>query len=241
MRRAFRGCAGGSLHCNARPVGTVFSRPLMEERGYVVEALLERLRADGMPFRLIGDSSGFPETRAGGDRPRGAGAVARADSARRGRFAQEFDLRLVQLDRPRAPRVARGFRLDATRSGGRASSPRASSSRAADGVSADALFIAGLVDAVERRSLSEERATWLATLFSEEPRAATDRIGELLARRTPGSGCIAQAARSGEWAARALAVEGAQAEALAAAAAAARRAPPCVFTGREARAARRAS
>src|SRR3954466_328149 len=69
----------------------------MEERGYVVEALLEHLRAGGVAFRLIGDSSGFPE-------PAPAEidlAVSAAELPRIPRltaaFAQEFDLRLGEL------------------------------------------------------------------------------------------------------------------------------------------------
>jgi len=72
----------------------------MEERGYVVEALLEHLRSEGVSFRLIGDSSGFPETAPAeidlavpaAELPR----ISRLTAA----FAREFDLRLVALEKP---------------------------------------------------------------------------------------------------------------------------------------------
>src|SRR5258708_34547729 len=79
----------------------------MEERGYVAEALLERLRADGVAFRLIGDSSGFPETA-----PEELGiAVPRAALAALprlvARFPRGFDFRLPRLARlDRGPRPA---------------------------------------------------------------------------------------------------------------------------------------
>src|SRR3954469_2094906 len=171
----------------------------MEERGYVVEALLEHLRAGGVAFRLIGDSSGFPETApaeidlavSAAELPR----IPRLTAA----FAQEFDLRLVELRRlaRREWRAVFAWTDEVGR-------PRFLATRffvcAAEGVSADALFIAGPVDAVERRSLSEERASWLATLFREEPHAATDRIGELW-RDEAQARLLAQAARTDEWAA----------------------------------------
>ena len=170
----------------------------MEERGYVVEALLEHLRAEGVAFRLIGDSSGFPETAP----PDIDLAVATAElpkiPALAAAFAREFDLRLVALEKParREWRAVFAWSDEVGR-------PRFLATRffvgAADGVSADALFIAGLVDAVERRSLTEERAGWLATLFREEPHEATDRIGEFWRDETHAR-LLAQAARAGEWA-----------------------------------------
>lgn len=169
----------------------------MEERGYVVEALLERLRADGIAFRLIGDSSGFPET-----------APAEIDLALPQRslaevpglvadFAQNFDLRLVDLDGSarREWRTVLAWSDEVGR-------PRFLAARffvaAEDGVSADALFIAGLVDAVQRGSLPEDRGAWLSALFKEEPQIATERIAQFW-RREAHAGLIAQAARSGNW------------------------------------------
>jgi serine O-acetyltransferase len=169
----------------------------MEERGYVVEALLDHLRAEGVAFRLIGDSSGFPETA-----PAEIDlAVPSAELPRISRlvaaFAREFDLRLVALEKParREWRAVFAWSDEVGR-------PRFLAARffvaAEDGVSADALFIAGLVDAVVRRALSQDRASWLATLFREEPQAATERIGAFW-RDEAHARLVAQAARTGEW------------------------------------------
>ena len=169
----------------------------MEERGYVVEALLEHLRADGIAFRLIGDSSGFPESApAEIDLAVPAVSLARIPRIAAG-FAQAFDLRLVDLERP-ARREWRSVFAWSDEVG----RPRFLATRffvaAAEGRSADALFICGLVDAAERRSLSDERATWLGTLFKEQPHATADRIGECW-RDEAQTRLIEQAARSGEW------------------------------------------
>ena len=171
----------------------------MEERGYVVEALLERLRADGLAFRLIGDSSGFPESAPAeidlAVPPGALPAIPQVMAA----FGQEFDLRLVDLERParREWRAVLAWSDEVGR-------PRFLAVRffvaVADGLSADALFIAGLADAVERRALTEERGAWLATLFKEEPHASTDRIAELW-RDDAQARLVTQAARSGNWSA----------------------------------------
>ncbi|HUQ74857.1 MAG TPA: serine acetyltransferase [Burkholderiales bacterium] len=169
----------------------------MEERGYVVEALLERLRIDGIAFRLIGDASGFPESA-----PAEIDLAVAPESLPRvptlaAAFAQEFDLRLVELERParRAWRAVLAWSDEVGR-------PRFLAARffvaAEQGTSADALFIAGLVDAVERRSLAEERGAWLANLFKEEPQAATERIAHFW-RDERQAGLVAQAARAGNW------------------------------------------
>jgi len=171
----------------------------MEERGYVVEALLERLRADGLAFRLMGDSSGFPES-APPEIDLAVPAAALPGIPKvMAAFAQEFDLRLVDLERP-ARREWRAV-LAWTDEVGR---PRFLAVRffvaVGEGMSADSLFIAGLADAVERRSLTDERGAWLATLFKEDPHASTERIAERW-RDDAHAHLIAQAARSGNWAA----------------------------------------
>src|SRR3954471_13105906 len=169
----------------------------MEERGYVVEALLERLRADGIAFRLIADSSGFPESAP----PEIDLAVSPASLAKvpglAAQFAQAFDLRLVDLEAPvrREWRAVFAWTDELGRTRFLAARFFAG---AADGASADALFIVALLDAVERRSLPEERANWLAALFKEGPHAATGRIEERW-RDEALAGLVAQAARSGEW------------------------------------------
>jgi serine O-acetyltransferase len=169
----------------------------MEERGYVVEALLERMRSDGIAFRLIGDSSGFPETAPAEIDLAVAAATLPAMPGLAASFAQGLDLRLVDLDGAarRAWRAVFAWSDEVGR-------PRFLAARffvaAEEGVSADALFIAGLVDAVERRSLPDERAAWLATLFKEEPQASTERIGQFW-RNEGHAGLVAQAARADNW------------------------------------------
>jgi serine O-acetyltransferase len=171
----------------------------MEERGYVVEALLERLRADGVAFRLIGDSSGFPESAPAEIDLAVPPAVLPGMPKVMAAFAQAFDLRLVDLERParRQWRAVLAWSDEVGR-------PRFLSVRffvaVAEGLSADSLFIAGLADAIERRSLTDERGAWLATLFKEEPHASTDRIAELW-RDEARARLIAQAARTGNWSA----------------------------------------
>ena len=170
----------------------------MEERGYLVEALLEHLRGEGVGFRLIGDSSGFPETAPAeidlavpaAELPR----ISRLAAA----FAREFDLRLVALEKParREWRTVFAWSDEVGR-------PRFLATRffvaAEEGVSADALFITGLIDAIERRTLTEDRASWLAALFREAPQPATDRIAQSW-RDEAQARLLAQAARTGEWA-----------------------------------------
>src|SRR5260221_14101341 len=169
----------------------------MEERGYVAEALLERLRADGVAFRLIGDSSGFPETAPEEldiAVPRAAlGAMPRLAA----RFAQDFDLRLVEL--ARLQRTAWRAVLAWADEVGR---PRFMGARffvaAEEGAGADALFTSGLVDAVERGALSDERAAWLTSLWREDPQGALDRIGHFW-RRDSTRALGRPAAHGGNW------------------------------------------
>src|ERR1044071_7947092 len=72
----------------------------MDERGYVAEALLDRLRDEGVQFCSLGPEAAST-----------AVALALAQDAlpgmprRMARFAQDFDLRLVQLSRDERQRV----------------------------------------------------------------------------------------------------------------------------------------
>ena len=72
----------------------------MDDRGYIAQALFERLDAEGFTFRVLGDVRSYPEAApaevhiamaraAFGDVPRVAA-----------RFSQEYDLQLVHLGRP---------------------------------------------------------------------------------------------------------------------------------------------
>ena len=169
----------------------------MEERGYVAEALLERLREGGVPYRLIGDAANYPDSAP----PEIDLAVAEGTlpeiPRQAARFAQDFDLRLVELERP-ARRCWRAIFAWSDELG----RPRFMAVRffvaVAEGTSADALFICGLVDAVERGELSLERAAWMSALWQEEPAEAAARV-QALWRNEAHARLIGQAARHGNW------------------------------------------
>jgi serine O-acetyltransferase len=181
----------------------------MDDRGYVAQALFDRLSGDGMRFRVLGDSHGYPERAP----PEVELAVARAALAEMpralARYCQELDLQLVQL----APEDSRAWRCVLAWSD-EVGRPRFMSVRLCSDYcrglrcylraeellpgTPEALFSHGLVDAVERQELSPERAAWLSSLWNDDPRGAIERI----ARFWPSSAnirLIAQAAKHGEW------------------------------------------
>src|SRR5258708_38735505 len=69
----------------------------MDDRGYIAQALFDRLRGGEVEFRVLGDTRGYPET--AGDEidlavhPDALRSMPRAVA----RFCHEFDLPLVQL------------------------------------------------------------------------------------------------------------------------------------------------
>jgi acetyltransferase-like isoleucine patch superfamily enzyme len=169
----------------------------MEESGYVAEALLERLREGGVPYRVMGDANRFAES-----------APAEIDVALSparmaevpglvARFAQDFDLRLVGLERPawRSWRAVFAWSDELGR-------PRFMAARffvgAQEGDAADARFICGLVDAVENQALGDERAAWLSELWREEPQESMERVRRFWHDEAQAR-LIAQAARHGSW------------------------------------------
>ncbi|HEY5899237.1 MAG TPA: serine acetyltransferase [Burkholderiales bacterium] len=155
------------------------------------------MREGGVAFRLIGDASAFPESAP----PEIDIAVARASLPELprllARFAQEFDLRLVELERS----ARRGWRATFVWSDelGR---PRFLAARlfvgAEEGASADALFICGLVDSVEQGALPLDRASWLSGLWREAPQETTALVQRYW-RDEAHARLIAQAARHGNW------------------------------------------
>jgi serine O-acetyltransferase len=181
----------------------------MDDRGYVAQAWFDRLSGEGVEFRVLGDSDGYPE-RAPAEvqlavPAHALGAIPRLAA----RFCQELDLQLVQL----APRDSRawGFTLAWSDEVGR---PRFVSARVCSdycrgarrylradellGGLPDTLFGHGLVDAVETLELPPERAAWLCRLWAEDARGAIERI----ARFFPSSAdirLVAQAAKHGDW------------------------------------------
>ena len=181
----------------------------MDDRGYVAQALFDRLSGDGVPFRILGDSHGYPE-RAPGEVQL---AVARAalDGIPRalGRFCRELDLQLVHL----APEDARAWRcvLAWTDEVGR---PRFMSARICSdycrglrcylraeellAATPDTLFSHGLIDAVESGELPPQTAAWLCSLWNEDPRSAIERVARFW-RDAANVRLIGQAAKHGEW------------------------------------------
>ncbi|MFN2645709.1 MAG: DapH/DapD/GlmU-related protein [Burkholderiales bacterium] len=169
----------------------------MEDRGYVAEALLERLRAARVAFRLLADAQTLPE-RAPEECDLAVSAAALgAIPALVARFAQEFDLRLVELYRPAhaAWRAVFAWTDDVGR-------PRFLAARffvaAEEGATSAALFVCALVEAIERRALSDERARWLATLWREDPQDASERLARHF-REEEHRRLIAHAAQGDHW------------------------------------------
>ncbi|HTM62675.1 MAG TPA: serine acetyltransferase [Burkholderiales bacterium] len=169
----------------------------MEERGYVAEALIERLRADGIAYRLIGDPESIPERAP--EELEIAIPLAQLGELPRlmARFAQDFDLRLVELYRP--GRAAWRAVVEWSNEVGH---PRFMAARffvgAEDGITPDALFACGLIDSVEKGALSEARALWLAGLWQNEPQHSLERVTERWHDERDWR-VIANAARSGNW------------------------------------------
>jgi serine O-acetyltransferase len=181
----------------------------MDDRGYVAQALFDRLSGDGVRFRILGDSDGYPE-RAPPEvqlavPPQALAAMPRAVA----RFCQGVDLQLVQL----APEDSRAWRCMLAWSD-EVGRPRFLSIRICSDYcrgprcylraeellagTAETLFSHGLVDAVEGGELAPERAEWLSALWNDDSRGAIERI----ARFWPNSAnirLIAQAAKHGDW------------------------------------------
>ena len=78
----------------------------MDERGYVAQALFDRLSGDGLRFRVLGDSHGYPE-RAPSEIQLAVAPAALAGVPRVvARFCHDLDLQLVHL----APEDSRAWR-----------------------------------------------------------------------------------------------------------------------------------
>ncbi len=171
----------------------------MDEHGYVAQALFDRLRDDGVAFRVLNEDVEIAV-------PRGllAGMPRRI-----ARFAQEFDLALVQLarDAPQAWQVLLSWSDDVGRPSFLPVRVVADYCRAGRRLlraedllpgAPDALFAYGLLEAVERRSLDDARATWLSIQWAADPRAAIERIGYYWRTRRD-IRLIAQAAKHRSW------------------------------------------
>lgn len=181
----------------------------MDDRGYVAQALFDRLSGEGVPFRLLGESQGYPE-RAPAEVQLAVPRAALDGMPRAlGAFCRELDLQLVHL----APEDARAWRCVMAWSD-QVGRPRFMSVRICSdycrglrcylraeellGATAETLFSHGLVDAVERGGLTPENAGWLCSQWNEDPRGAIERV----ARFWPDAAnirLIAQAAKHGDW------------------------------------------
>lgn len=171
----------------------------MDERGYVAQALFDRLREEGVAFRALDGEVQL--------------AVSRADFAgmprRMARFAQELDLALVQLERdePWSWQLLLAWYDDVGRPSFLPVRIVADYCRAGRRLlrveellpgAPDALFAYGLLEAVEQRSLDDARAAWLSGQWAAHPRAAIERVGHYWRTRRD-IRLIAQAAKHHSW------------------------------------------
>jgi len=183
----------------------------MDDRGYVAQALFDRLSGDGLRWRLLGDSDGYPE-RAPLEVQLAVPLAALAGIPREvARFCHDLDLQLVQL----APEDSRAWRCVLAWSD-EVGRPRFMGVRICSDYcrglrcylraeellvgAPETLFSHGLVDSVESGELAPERAAWLCSLWSEDPRGAIERIGRFWPDRAQ-TRLVAQAAKQGDWAA----------------------------------------
>jgi serine O-acetyltransferase len=181
----------------------------VDDRGYLAQALFDRLGDEGIAHRVLGDPDAYPERPPAqvqlAVRHHALGALPRAVA----RFCQEVDLQLVELEpcdarawrcvlawsdevgRPRFMRVricsdyCRGLRCYLSAEELLAGSP-------------EVQFSHGLIDAVEDGDLPPERATWLCAVWNEDPRGTIERIARFW-RDARSIRLIAQAAKHGDW------------------------------------------
>jgi len=181
----------------------------MDDRGYVAQALFDRLSDEGVPFRILGDRSSYPERAPPEVQLAVTGEALAAIPRLVARFCQALDLQLVQL----APEDSRAWRCVLAWSD-EVGRPRFVSARIcsdycrglrrylrADELlagAADTLFAHGLIDAVERGALGPERDAWLCSLWNDDPRSAIERIARFWPS-SPNIRLIAQAAKHGDW------------------------------------------
>jgi serine acetyltransferase len=175
----------------------------MDDRGYLAEALFERLRTDAVDHRVLDDTAGSAEIVVAPD--------ALAGMPRRlALFSQALDLRLVQLLRPEHEAWRFVFAWN-----GELGRPRfivanlfsdwyRASRRwlSADELlrdTPDVRFAHWLLDAVERERLDEARAGRLTELWHEYPPGAMEVIARFW-RRPADVRLLGQAARHGDWA-----------------------------------------
>lgn len=159
----------------------------MEEAGYLLQALLDRLQDEGVAFCRLGDIGIAVAPRSVAQMPR-----------RLARFCQDLDLQLVHLHAPRRrewrcvlawhddvgrPRFLRlAIVGDDELLGGRT----------------DLHFGYGIRDAIERLALDDTREEWLASLWHADPRGAIEQIRRAW-RQPRDIRLVAQAAKHRDW------------------------------------------
>jgi serine O-acetyltransferase len=217
----------------------------MDDRDYVAQALLDSLRSHAMRFALLG-----------ADTVPGALEVALERRALQrvprflARFSQDFDLRLVELERPHIGA------WDCTLAwGDQLGHPRFMSVRllgdywrglrrylTAEEVvagAADTRFAYSLIEAVERQILTDERGGWLSSLWQADSSATMEMLRRFW-RDAQSQRLLAHAARTGSWSAVRGALPGLRKQLrrsvplrLAMPSTPFRRRPRIAFTGRE--------
>ena len=181
----------------------------MDDRGYIAQALFDRLGGDGVRWRLLGDSDAYPE-RAQSEvqlavEPAGLAGVPRTVA----RFCHDLDLQLVQL----APEDSRAWRFVLAWSD-EVGRPRFMGLRVCSDYcrglrcylrshellapGPETLFAHALIDAVEDGALPAEREEWLSTLWNHDPRSAIEMVARFWPS-APHIRLIAQAAKHGDW------------------------------------------
>jgi serine O-acetyltransferase len=183
----------------------------MDDRGYVAQALFDRLSEEGTRWHLLGDASGYPERAP----PRVQLAVAREALAGMphalARFCHELDLQLVHL----GPEHARAWRailawsdevgrprfLDVRVCSDFCRGPRCylRNEELLAGLP-DTLFSHALIAAVEDGALEPELAAWLSSLWASDARGAIERVARFW-RSSANIRLVAQAAKHGDWSA----------------------------------------
>jgi hypothetical protein len=159
----------------------------MDEQGYLAQALLDRLQDDGVEFCRLGEEGIAVAPRALAQMPR-----------RLARFCNDFDLELVQLGAPRSRTLQCVIAWHDEVGRPQYLKLRVVGDEALLGGRADLHFDYGLRDAVERLSLDEPRAEWLASLWNADPRGAIEQIRRAW-RRPRDIRLVAQAAKHRDW------------------------------------------
>lgn len=199
----------------------------MDERGYLAQALFDRLHEAGMPFCVLGDARLYPEVLPS-DLDLAVPGAALDDAARVvSRLCRDYDLALVQMlrhereacyfvlawtDETGRPNFfAADFCGDYTRHGRlllAAEELLARRRPALDGhgdakgfevPAPDVQFIYYLLKKVDKRELDGRHGDYLAALWREDPEAISDQIGRFW-RGWALARLITEAADSNRWA-----------------------------------------